>query len=344
MTPGFLPWQTETAKAWLINPETLAHAWLLHGLAGIGKRQYALSLAASLLCESTDQGLACGQCQACLWVRLGNHPDLMRVRPEALAVEEGLYDDSESVDAPAASAAKPSDEIKVEQIRSLEPWYHRTTHRNGWRIVLVYPGEALGTVSANALLKSLEEPPPNTMFLIVCDSPDRLLPTILSRCQKVRLNPPSDKIAAQWLLEQGVRAPDQWLAASGGAPLRALEMSRSLPEPCPQWLTALMEQLASQQTVAVGVLADELGKEPASRWLPDLQRLTIDLCLCCAGLKARYLIGLEPQYGKIVARQSLQQWTQLQQWMTRQTPLENHPLNPRLFAQACLQKLIQTAS
>lgn len=87
--PQFLPWQMETARAWLGNRERFAHAWLVHGLAGIGKLDFAVAAAASLLCETPQDGLACGHCAACAWFASGNHPDLRRIRPEAVAVEEG---------------------------------------------------------------------------------------------------------------------------------------------------------------------------------------------------------------------------------------------------------------
>lgn len=181
--PQFLPWQMETARAWLGNRERFAHAWLVHGLAGIGKLDFAVAAAASLLCETPQDGLACGHCAACAWFASGNHPDLRRIRPEAVAVEEGADAAEVSEDAePAAGAAKkaPSKEIRIDQIRSLESWFNTATHRGGWRVALLYPAHALNVVSANALLKVLEEPPPHTVFLLVADAPDRLLPTLVS--------------------------------------------------------------------------------------------------------------------------------------------------------------------
>src|SRR5690606_36678773 len=102
--PGFLPWQLDQARAWLGRRERFAHAWLIHGLAGIGKVRFAAAAAASLLCEAPRDGLACGACPACTWVASGNHPDLRRVRPDAVALEE---DGEASADEePAAGSAK----------------------------------------------------------------------------------------------------------------------------------------------------------------------------------------------------------------------------------------------
>src|SRR5690554_815816 len=226
MTAGvqqFLPWQTAFASRWLHAPQRFAHAWLIHGLAGIGKRRFALAAAASLLCEQPRDGLACNTCQACRWVAGGNHPDLRRVRPEAVALEEGEGgEESES-----AARKTPSREIRVEQIRSLSGWFGTATHRGGWGVAVLYPAHAMNLIAANALLKVLEEPPPHTVFLLVTDTPDQLLPTIVSRCRRLPLPVPEPQVAAQWLREQGIEEPADWLSVAGGAPVRALELARS---------------------------------------------------------------------------------------------------------------------
>ncbi|CCN02569.1 DNA polymerase III, delta' subunit [Bordetella bronchiseptica Bbr77] len=173
----FLPWQTEIARSWLSERDRFAHAWLIHGNGGIGKLDFAAAAAASLLCESPRQGLACGECAACAWVASGNHPDLRRIRPEAVALEEGADQAEGAEEAEAGSgggAAKraPSKDIRIDQIRALEPWFNTATHRGGWRVALLYPAHALNVISANALLKVLEEPPAHTVFLLVADAPD----------------------------------------------------------------------------------------------------------------------------------------------------------------------------
>jgi len=347
MSDVFLPWQHELAAHWLERKEKLAHALLIHGLAGIGKRQFARALAASLLCENTEELFACGQCTACQWIAAGNHPDLALVRPQAVAALEGavVQDDEGASDgngeAAPAGKKKLSDEIKVEDIRALEPWYHRTTHRGGLRIVVLYPAQALNIISGNALLKSLEEPPNNTLFLLVADSPDRLLPTILSRCQKIPVAPPSLSQCTDWLKTRAVGEPAQWLAAAGGAPLRALEMSEQRSSPCPPWASDLMSQLSTRRNVDVGRLADELAGESPAQWLPVLQQLSIDVCMASAGLPVRYFPGLQKQSSARAKIAGLEKWTSIEQWLSDQVRLVNHPLNGKLFAHACLQRFCE---
>ncbi len=336
----FLPWQISDAKRLLGDPSHLPHALLIHGLAGIGKREFARGLATALLCEDRLDGLACGKCQSCLWMASGHHPDFKLVRPEAVAVREGAAVEAEddSASEGGATKKKPSEELKIDQIRALESWYHRSTHRAGWRIVVLYPADALSVVSANALLKALEEPPSQTLFFLTSDAPDRLLPTIVSRCQKFAITLPTSKEAVDWLGAQGVQDPDAWLAAAGGAPLAALAMSQSLDTPCPDWAQSLVQALSKGNIVDLPGLADNLAKTHASQWLSVLQRLAIDLTLVLAGLPVRYFPGLQRSWNASTDRSKLLRAQEVGAWLNQQARLANHPLSPKLFAQVCLQR------
>jgi DNA polymerase-3 subunit delta' len=339
----FLPWQVPDAQRLLSDQAHLPHALLINGMAGTGKRQFALALAATLLCEDKQQGLACGKCQGCTWVAAGTHPDLKLVRPEAVAVREGAAmaeEDASSGLAESGSTAKrkPSEELRIEQIRALEPWYHQATHRGGWRVVVLYPAEALSVVSANALLKALEEPPANTLFLLASDAPDRLLPTLVSRCQKFALALPDKAHCIDWLKQQAVDDPENWLAAAGGAPLAALDLAQSGQPACPSWARELVSGLGKGALVDLPGLADNLAKGPASAWLKVLQRLCVDVSLVAAKLPARYFPGLSAAYADAVETAELEKLTELTAWVDQQARLANHPLSPKLFAQQCLQR------
>src|SRR5215218_365069 len=100
-----------------------------------------------------------------------------------------------------------------------------STHRAGHRVLLIHPAEAMAPAAANALLKTLEEPPPASLIVLVSDRPARLLPTIRSRCRLVTLREPPTEQALAWLREQGVPGPEAALAAAGGAPLLARDLS-----------------------------------------------------------------------------------------------------------------------
>ncbi len=351
MRAHFLPWHTDVAREWLGAKERFAHAWLIHGLAGIGKREFAFAAAASLLCEAPVQSLACGQCPACGWVARGNHPDLKRIRPEALALEEGsaLEADEESAGIEnnttevggGSTKRAPSKDIRVEQIRALEPWFNNATHRGGWRVALIYPAEALTTISGNTLLKVLEEPPPSTIFLLVADAPDRLLPTLLSRCRRLPLSTPSLDTAQQWLMSQGVSHASDWLAAAGGAPLLAKQQSDTENSPCPDWIQELLKALEQGRIPDLSSLADQLAKSNPKVWLDTLQRLITDLNMSAHGLAARYYPQQAQQLTVIGHRGGPIQFAQLATWINDQKRVAGHPLNAKLFAQAVLQKLMQ---
>lgn len=348
---AFLPWHEDTAGQWLSQKDRFAHAWLIHGLAGIGKREFAWAAAQSLLCEAPVDGLACGQCLACGWVQLGNHPDLKRIRPEAVAVEEGAEQDEEDetgagsqvmAEPGATSKRAPSKEIRVEQIRSLESWFNNATHRGGWRVAVIYPAESLNAISANALLKVLEEPPPSTVFLLVADAPDRLLPTLLSRCRRLPLATPPFNTALEWLKSQGVKQADLWLSASGGAPVLAKKQAALGLEPCPEWLAEFIHALAKNIVPDIGKIADFVSKSPAVTWIDPLQRLAVDAMLIANRLPARYFPSLEISLKPLLSGKPAAALSDLSGWLNDQRRVAGHPLNAKLFAHAVLQKTAQT--
>lgn len=347
---GFFPWHRDIAHDWLKNQDRFAHAWLIHGLTGIGKREFAITAAKSLLCEAPIDGVACGQCLACGWVQRGNHPDLKRIRPEVVAVEEGAEQEtdedavgevsgSESV---SASKRAPSKDIRIDQIRSLEPWFNNATHRGGWRVALIYPAEALTVISANALLKVLEEPPPSTVFLIVADAPDRLLPTLLSRCRRLPLPTPALDTAQKWLIDQGVKQADLWLASCGGAPVLAKKRSESGEKPCPEWLEGFIQALSKGTTPDIGQIADQISKLPTASWIDPLQRLAVDAQLMTHGLSVRYFKSLAPAIKGALGPGGASAISDLSGWLNEQQKVASHPLNPKLFAHAVLQRFATT--
>lgn len=339
---SFLPWQQEQAAKWLGQRERFAHAWLLHGLPGVGKRQFALAAAASLLCEAPAGGLACGECAACLWLKSGSHPDLRRIRPEALAQEEGAFnavsDDSEATG--AAAKKQPSKEIKVEQLRALHTWFNTATHRGGWRVAVLYPARAMNAITANALLKVLEEPPAHTIFLLVADAPDRLLPTLVSRCRRLPLSAPNKDQSLLWLENEGVAEAAQWLAAAGGAPLLARQLAQSGHSPYPNWLVQLLDNVIATPAPDIGPLADQAESQPPEIWIDTLQRAFLDLLLAANGAPPRYFPSLEQQLLAVARRALPSRLAETAKWLAQQRAVAGHPLNAKLFVHSALQRAV----
>lgn len=274
----------------------LPHALLICGQRGIGKFALARSFAASLLCEKrTDGGEACGSCPACNWLAQDNHPDLRLLQPSAFAEGEG----GEAGSGEETSKKKASQQITIDQIRALDDFLHVGTHRHGARVVLINPAEAMNRAAANAILKSLEEPIADTLFILLSNEPHRLLPTIRSRCQSLPVRRPAPATAVAWLQQAGIRDGEQWLALAGGSPLLALELSAK-PE------RVLLDSLVSQ--MSRGVLLDPLAaaalldktvkaeKRPAplKRMLDWAQKWLFDLTLASEGLPPRYFLAQAP--------------------------------------------------
>src|SRR6185436_7703441 len=119
------------------------------------------------------------------------------------------------------SRRKPSREIKIDTVRAAIDWAHTSSSRGRGKVLLFYPADAMNATSSNALLKTLEEPAAGTRLLLCVEDPEHLLPTVRSRCQRVRLAPPAEAEAEAWLTAQGVSGAAALLRASGGEPLAA---------------------------------------------------------------------------------------------------------------------------
>lgn len=231
-------WQSDVWQALMRGHAARGHALLLKGRKGVGKLAFGRNLAKSLLCEQPSaESEACGNCPSCGWFEQGGHPDFRLIEPEALSeLSAALSDAAAAEDADteagaetetgsAKSKKKPSKQIRIAQIRALADLVNMSSHRNGYKIILIHPAETMNIEAANALLKNLEEPPPQTLFILVTHRPQQLLATIRSRCRQIAMPTPDPAAATAWLEQQGVKDPDACLAAAGYAPLTALEFN-----------------------------------------------------------------------------------------------------------------------
>ncbi len=209
MSAAPYPWLDAAWQRLLASRARPAQALLLAGPRGVGKGALARIWAQALLCEApqTDGG-ACGTCPACHWLASGAHPDFLRVTLLEKTNREG--------------ETRMATAIEVEQAREAVDFVQLSTYRAGYRVVLIDPADNLNLAAANALLKVLEEPPLNTVFVLVSDQPRRLLPTIRSRCTRLDIGLPPAGTAVRWLAGQDVSDAENLLALSGGTPLAAL--------------------------------------------------------------------------------------------------------------------------
>ena len=309
------------------------HAVLLHGPEGIGKTRFGERLAQALLCEQPlADGQPCGICLACGWFSQYAHPDFRRVRPENL--EEAPSDEGEAESAKSAKAGKAaSKEIRIEQIRALGDFMNVSTHRRGRRVVLLHPAEALNSVASNALLKTLEEPPPDTVFIMVSNNIDRLLPTILSRCRKVPMALPDATQALGWLKAQGVADAESWLAEQGGAPLAALAESENGSR---EAIDALLAHLAKPAADSALKTADLLQKTAAADITAWLQRWLYDLFSVKFSGKIRYYPKYRREIDALAQRANAQQLLAVLKQVNDRRAIADHPLSAKLFIEDML--------
>jgi DNA polymerase-3 subunit delta' len=321
------PWHKSLFESLLERKDRLPHALLMRGTQGIGKLALAEALARALLCERPDAGgRACGQCVACGWMEQGSHPDFRRLEPAALA---------EPRESEQGSDKKPSQEIKVEQVRAIADFINVTSHRGGAKIVLIHPAETLNINAANALLKNLEEPPPRTTFLLVAHRWHQLLPTVKSRCRHVALPPPPAGMAQDWLKQQGLREPGLALAQAGGAPLLAVQFDEEYWRERGQFLKAI----TGSEFDALRVAERMRDQEPALivGWL---QRWSFDLALNKATGAVRYNPDFASAIATVAAGLDLLGTLRFHRHMVRLQRSVSHPLNARLF----LEQLLLTYS
>ncbi|MDR5750653.1 MULTISPECIES: DNA polymerase III subunit delta' [unclassified Caballeronia] len=325
------PWQTDNWSRLQQLRAHWPHALLLHGEAGIGKLKFAQHLAQGLLCEARQQnGEPCGKCAACVWFSQGNHPDYRAVVPEALAALVGAQSaeaDEKSDGDEGKKTRTPSKEIKIEQVRALLDFCTLGSHRGGARVVLLYPAEALNVAAANALLKTLEEPPSGVVFLLVSARVDRLLPTITSRCRQWPMAVPQGDAAVVWLAQQGVADPAALLAEAGGAPLAALALAADENRPLRDFTLA---QLAAGPNCDAFACGENLQKLPVPLVLGWLQRWLYDLLAQRTAGRPRYFPNAAKALDRCARQADGDALARYMKTVTRQRAVENHPLNARL--------------
>lgn len=329
MSIDILPWHQAALTDLLSRRESLPHALLVYGKPGIGKVQFARDMAQSLLCESPENAVACGKCPACGWFREGNHPDFRELLPESMNEDEVDADAPVDLD---AKEKKKSKEIKIEQIRDLAAFMTLTTHRAGFRVLLVHPAEAMNAAAANALLKTLEEPPPQTVILLVTDRIGRLLATIRSRCQKLLVPAPDEAMALRWLETQGIAGASTALAQAGGAPLDA----RAFADAEYQSGREAFVKVLSDSNADYLAAAQGFEKSDLVNVLTWLQTWVGDLALSRMTGEVRHHLEQKAVISRIATRINLPALFRYESQLRQARRSIHHPLNARLLLEQLL--------
>jgi len=199
----------------------LPHALLLSGPEGIGKGRVAKQMAKAILCQEKD--LPCGKCGSCRLFAEEKHPDFLPVLPE-------------------------NRRIKIDAIREITGNFAFAPLMSSRRVIYIPEAHLMNPAAGNALLKTLEEPPPDTFFLLVTHAAGWIPRTIISRCQTIRLNPLPDETLRSILTDAGVSADQALLDDAHGSAGAAMRMANSLAElPAPKDCVDLSGQLSSER-------------------------------------------------------------------------------------------------
>ena len=279
------------------------HAWLLSGPSGLGQFELALALARAWLCDRPSAQGACGDCASCHAVDVHTHADLCMLMPETLSLSLGWPLDEKTQDDLDAKKRKPSKEIKVDAAREAVSFTQFTRSRGNTKVVLVFPAERMNNVTANTLLKTLEEPPGAVKFILASEAAHQLLPTIRSRCLGHTMVWPAFEQALAWLGQEISRPGEPaegassskkagrppsaadlqtLLVAAGGRPANALAWAQSGPpaDTAQHWQ-------ALPKAMARGDVSALTGWAPAEA-VDALQKLCHDVLAVRVGALPRF--------------------------------------------------------
>ncbi len=301
-TNAFMRWEDIVGQERAVRPlraalerDQLHHAYLLAGPPGVGKELVARTLAQAANCEAEDtRARPCGSCGHCVAIARGNFPDVQWILPQSELVARGLVSKADLEGA-------PSKEIRVDEVRALSRRLSFAALRGRRKIAALIPADALNERAQNTLLKTLEEPPPATTFLLVSANPDALLPTIRSRCARVQLGPVPEALILQRLVRDGVaetEARERAARAQGS-------FSQALSDPGERRsvIEAFERALAAPDEREALDLADQHSdREAAARVAVVIEAWTRDLLVAQAGapreqLEARDLFDTAAQLG-----------------------------------------------
>lgn len=350
------------------------NAVLLHGQPGIGKFPFSIELAKALLCEgdkSTQKSSKpCNECEACHWFDSGNHPDFIAIVPEThrKLLPKAYFESDESSkkgktarDDESKSSEKKKKNISIEETRQAIENLSIGSHRGGNRVILIYPLEMLRSDSANTLLKSLEEPPANTIFILLADQIDRVLPTIRSRCRLLAAPRPNRVEGISWLKDQLQKNSELNVSDAdiesiydeqGGAPYSVLNslIARNNKDDKDELTIAIQASRYLLQSMAQGErinwldVADKTHKAQYGYLLTSMQRWILDLQSVAQGGEARYYPRHSNTIHNLSRTANTHKLNQLWKLLIQARRYENHPLANKIQIEALLMQYQQVFS
>jgi DNA polymerase III subunit delta' len=332
--PPPAPWIADQLKALLAQR---GHAWLLSGPSGLGQYRLGFEMVRAWLCEQPTPNGACGQCNSCHAIDVRTHADLCVLMPETVMIELGWPLSEKAQSDIDDKKRKASKEIRVDAMRDAIEFSQRTSARGRGKAVLVFPAERMNHITANALLKTLEEPPGDVKFVLATESAHQLLPTIRSRCLGHTMQWPAPEAAQRWLQAQGLQAEvaKTLLRATGSRPDDAAAFMASGRDPA-SW--ALLPK--AMQRGELSLLKD---------WTPAqtidaLHKLCHDLMAQRAGAAPRFFdaSNLPSSNANAAHSPSLSTLSQWSKDLSKATRTMEHPFNAGLMLEALVSQAKNT--
>ncbi len=317
------PWIAAQTRQLLAQP---GHAWLLQGPSGLGQYSLALALAQAWLCDRPQPAGGCGDCGSCHALDVRAHADLCVLMPETKMLELGwpLSDKAQAdID---DKKRKPSKEIRIDAMRDAVEFSQRTSARGRGKAVLVYPAERMNPIAANALLKTLEEPPGDVKFVLASEAAHQLLPTVRSRCVAHTMAWPEPTASLEWLATQDITAAEavELLRAAGGRPEDAAQLAAA-GRSGKAW-SLLPKAVARGDVTAVN------GFTPAEV-VDALQKICHDLLATAVGASPRFFAPSELPVPAAVG--VLSAWGRD---LARSASTVEHPFNAALMLEALVSQ------
>ncbi|MDR3529861.1 MAG: DNA polymerase III subunit delta' [Rhodopila sp.] len=312
-----------------IRAGRMHHAWLITGPEGVGKATLAYRFARRLLAgRPTENSLALDPANPVFRrVAANSHADLLTV--------ERMFNEK---------TKRMKTQIAVEDVRKINGFMSLTPAEGGWRVVVVDGAEELNQASANALLKILEEPPPRAILLLVCSAPGRLLPTIRSRCRRLRLSPladePMGELLAQYLPRLDADERGRLITLAEGSPGRAIMLAEDEGLKIAALVDKLLSDMPAIPTSRGYEIADFLGRsETGFSTFMDLVRAGL-----AAAVRESVRGRADPDQERLVALRPLDAWGELWQGLTKlQAETERFALDKRQAIVAGIGMLSGTA-
>lgn len=248
--------------------DRIPHAMLFCGAEGVGKAMIAEALAAVLLCHEPSEGQCCGRCPACLALKAGNHPDYFQLLPE--------------------SSGKAAKSIKIEAVRELQAGIARVPLLSQRRVVIIHEAEKMNEAAANCLLKTIEEPAGQVVFILLTSAPAALLDTIISRCMRVEFGILQHEELKEVLCRQGLQEAEAGRLAdiADGSASRAMSLREPEVQELFRQAFSLAEKAGSFTVDEMLPLAKEMSgcsREQLIQWLGFAAMIYRDLLVLYSG-------------------------------------------------------------